>query len=500
LDVCHWRAASEKCRAGTHLALAARQWHTDLIRFLNLNSSAALRRPAAVDQPPDAVAAFIKAACAPRDDSHASGALEEADAILAAHPEVGGHDIHTAAILGDEPAVRRFLALDPASATAKGGPYDWDALTHLCFSRYLKLDRARSAGLVGAATALLDAGADANGGWWEPDHQPEPEWESVLYGAAGIAKHAELTQLLLDRGGDPNDGETPYHAPEGYDNEALKVLVRSGKLNDDSLATMLLRKADWHDADGVAWLLDEGVDPNRMTHWGKTAFHQSVGRDNSIDIITAFLQHGADPMLPDANGRSAGAIAARRGRGDVLGLLAARRMEFKLAGVEQLLAACARGDQDAARTLAASQPQLVTELLSDGGQFLGRFAGVGNARGVELLVELGVPVDALDPHGDGYFEIAPRSTALHVAAWRARHNVVGLLIERGADVNARDGHGRTPLMLAVRACVDSYWTDRRSPESVAALLAAGASAAHVAVPTGYDDADKLLIARRDLQP
>jgi hypothetical protein len=32
--------------------------------------------------------------------------------------------------------------------------------------------------------------------------------------------------------------------------------------------------------------------------------------------------------------------------------------------------------------------------------------------------------------GDGYFEIAKDSTALHVAAWRARHGTVKLLIER----------------------------------------------------------------------
>ena len=33
------------------------------------------------------------------------------------------------------------------------------------------------------------------------------------------------------------------------------------------LATMLLRKADWHDTDGIAFLLERGADPNRMTRW-----------------------------------------------------------------------------------------------------------------------------------------------------------------------------------------------------------------------------------------
>src|SRR5437868_4206914 len=156
------------------------------------------------------------------------GSLERAEAILAAHPELASSDIHTAAILGDAAAVRRFLELDPGNVTAKGGPRGWDALTHLCFSRYLRLDRARSDGFVRAAEALLDAGADPNTGFYSEEHLPEPQFESVIYGAAGVAHHLELTRLLLDRGADPNDGETPYHAPEGFDNRAMQVLVESG--------------------------------------------------------------------------------------------------------------------------------------------------------------------------------------------------------------------------------------------------------------------------------
>src|SRR5207247_999178 len=118
--------------------------------------------------------------------------------------------------------------------------------------------RARWEGFGRAAQALLDAGANANTGWYETNHQPSPEWESALYGAAGVAHHAELTGLLLERGADPNDEETPYHAPEGHDNDALKVLVESGKLNADSLGMMLLRKTDWHDYAGIKWLLARG--------------------------------------------------------------------------------------------------------------------------------------------------------------------------------------------------------------------------------------------------
>ena len=241
-----------------------------------------------MEQEPNPLADFIVAACVPREGGHGSGTLERPEAVLAAHPEIATSSIYTAAILGDDGSVRRFLSLDPANATGKGGPHGWDALTHLCFSKYLRLDRARSDGFVRAAKALLDAGASANTGFYETNHQPEPEFESAIYGAAGVAHHAELTRLLLERGADPNDGETPYHTPESYVNGALQVLVESGKLSQDSLATMLHRKHDWHDYSGVQYLLEHGADPNRVTRWHRTALQQAILRDNAIEIIQAY--------------------------------------------------------------------------------------------------------------------------------------------------------------------------------------------------------------------
>ena len=447
------------------------------------------------------LASFIDAACVPLDASHASGSLERAEVIRATHPDLASGSIHAAAVLGDDVAVRRFLALDPAHARAKAGPRDWDALTHLCFSRYLRLDEARSDGFVRAAAALLDAGADPNTGWTEPRHTPEPVSESALYGAAGVAHHAGLTRLLLDRGANPNDEETPYHAPETRDNAALKVLVASGKLSEKSLATMLIRKTDWHDYDGVRLLLDSGVDPNRMTRWGKTALHSAILRDNELKIVELLLDHGADPTLvtthPDHSGRpvpgrSAMAMAARRGRGDLLDLFERRDIPVELLGVDRLIAMCARHDRSGVLEAATREPALRGELMADGGRLLAEFAGNGNTDGVRQLLDLGVDARARYELGDGYFDIPPHSLAIHVAAWRARHETVKLLIERGSPMDVPDDNGRTPLALAVRACVASYWTHRRSPESVEALLRAGASVEGVVFPSGYAEVDRLL--------
>lgn len=451
-------------------------------------------RMTAATATPDPVAAFLDAAVVPREGDHGSGTLDAAQAVLAAHPDLAAQSIHAAAALGDHEGVLAHLRREPGLATAKGGPRDWDALTHLCFSRYLRLDPARSEGFVQAATALLDACASANTGWFETAHQPQPMWESALYGAAGIAKHAGLTRLLLARGGDPNDGETPYHAPEGYDNAALRVLVESGKLSVDSLAWTLIRKADWHDTAGLRYLLEHDADPNRMTRWGVTALHQALRRDNALEAIVALLDHGADPSIAMPHeGRTGFALAARRGRGDVLAEFERRGISVELDAVDRLLAACARGDGPAVRSLVERGPQLVREVARHAGTLLAEFAGNGNTAGISRLLDLGAAVDARHG-GDGYFGVAQNSTALHVAAWRLRSTTVSLLLERGASIAARDGLGRTPLMLAVRACVDSYWTARRTPEIVGALLRAGASIEGVAFPSGYAEADALLAA------
>lgn len=426
--------------------------------------------------------AFIKAATW-------HGTLEPAEAMLAAHPEVASSDIHTAAILGDDTAVRRFLELDPWNATAKSDPYGGDALNYLCLSKYLRLDKTRSDGFARAAEALLDAGADPNSGFWTKGQHPE--FETALYGAAGVAHHAGMTRLLLERGADPNDGEAVYHSPETHDNAAMKLLVETGKITADNLSLMLIRKHDWHDYDGAKWLLEHGADPNLKRSRGWRPIHHALARDNAVEIIELLLDHGADPSLAE-DGLTAIARAAREGRSDVLELFEQRGIPIELHGVDRLIAACAMGDAVSAHSIADSEPLLVGEVLAMGGELLAKFAGTGNPRGVGQLLDLGVDVAAPFTEGDGYFDEPKNSLAIHVAAWRAQPAVVKLLIARGSPIDLPDANGRTPLGLAVRACVDSYWTEMRTPESVKALLEAGASVSGVAFPSGYAEVDELL--------
>lgn len=391
------------------------------------------------------------------------GALDEAEALLSEHPELAHHDIHTAAILGDHEGVREFLAKEKNNAIATSPPFGANPLTHLCLSKYLRLEKRPSADFVRTATLLLDADADPNGGFWTKGKFPE--YETPLYGAAGVAHHAGLTRLLLERGADPNDEEAVYHSPETYDNDAMKLLVETGKITENHLTLMLIRKHDWHDDDGVKYLLEKGASPNSTWGPGLSPVHQALRRGNGLDIITMLMDHGADPLIT-YDGLTVVARAARGGRGDVLALFKKRGFPVDLQGVDKLIAAAAMSEVSLARTIAAQAPELKEELLAIGGALLARFTSTDNAPGINVLLDLGIDVNTPFIEGDAYWGIPPGSLPIHVAAWMLHPASVSLLLERGATLHQPDANGSTPLMLAEKACADSYWKGRCSTELI----------------------------------
>jgi hypothetical protein len=100
-------------------------------------------------------------------------------------------------------------------------------------------------------------------------------------------------------------------------------------------------------------------------------------------------------LRSDRDGRSAIAIAARRGRGDALRLFEQRGTPFALYGVDRLIAACAKGDRQSIERLVASEPHLVEELIREGGTLLAELASNGNVDGLRCLLDLGVSPSAL---------------------------------------------------------------------------------------------------------
>jgi ankyrin repeat protein len=235
---------------------------------------------------------------------------------------------------------------------------------------------------------------------------------------------------------------------------------------------MLVRKLDWHDDEGVAWLLAHGADPNFLSHWGDRPLHHALSRGNPLAYFELLLDHGGDPTLPAKDGTTAYAAAARMARADVLDLFERRRFAVTLHGDDAFLEACARGDEAGARRVVAGDPSVVQRLQSQNSGLLVDFAGSGNTAAVRLMLDLGFDIGAKrsrPPWAEG-------ETALHVAAWRGHLAIVNLLIERGAPLEATHRSGATPLAVTLRALVEpSEWTPNEYSIDIAhALLNAGA--------------------------
>jgi ankyrin repeat protein len=353
-------------------------------------------------------------------------------------------------------------ALPAARVNRPIGPLRAAPLVHVAFSGLARLPAAQP-GLLAVLRWLLQAGADPDTRWASAG-SPEPL--PVLYGATAHAGSAAFVQALLDAGAEPNDNESLYHATEQADRGIVAALVAAGARWAGTNA--LFRQLDHDDLPGLQQALALGADPNELSpSIGQRPLQHAVLRGRALPFLQALHAAGADPAATDRLGLALAPYALRTGRRDVLEWLQALGVPgvAALSPAEQLVAACAAADGDAARAVLAAHPGLLQRLDRHALALLPEQAQRGERASVRVMLELGWPVAVKGPW---------EASALNQAAFRGDAAMVALLLRHGARWHETNGYGGDALGSCLHAGVNEPVPGGDYAEVLRLLLADGA--------------------------
>jgi ankyrin repeat protein len=385
------------------------------------------------------------------------GRRSRAEALLAARPEIA-RDPWAGLVLG-----RGWTG----DANVPGGPRGWAPVEYASHSCFAPVELLRQ---------LLARGAD-------PDASYENEYGtmSALYGAAGIVHHPGMTRALLEAGADPDDGESVYHAVAAQSTDCLALLLRHGARVSGTNA--LARALDEDHVEHVRLMLDAGGDPNE----GALLVH-AVRRGCGPDALALLAARGAELDRPggetwrgDVPLRTAYQHAVLRGRDDLASLLAGLGADTRLDPGDEAVAALARGRRPRAPLPQRPDPdgqEVVIMAALDGhldlvidvagpnfhgvvggspdGTLLHHAAWVGRPALVRRLLERGAdPVTASD---------AEFATPLAWAALASRyHELPGRDYVTVAELLAAAGNPVEPRFLDVADGPLAAWLEQREP-------------------------------------
>lgn len=157
---------------------------------------------------------------------------------------------------------------------------------------------------------LLDGGADVNALTTVGCAGESPLMTQLRFGTV------EGARFLLENGAEPNRGGLK-HTPSASMTEGLGLLVGHGWDINERVGgrTLLHHDANHGHGNRVRLLLDLGADPNLPDSEGRTALHLVCARGTGADTIRSLVEAGADLEARDHGGRTPQDYAASaRGR------------------------------------------------------------------------------------------------------------------------------------------------------------------------------------------
>lgn len=376
-----------------------------------------------------------------------SNDLRRARTLLDTDPSLAQEDPFLACAYGEPKVVQKTIQHDSGWVNRKGGVNDWEPLQYACFSRWLRADPERASRIVEVARILLQSGADPNAHHME-EFDGQPWRQCVIYGASGIANHAELTRLLLEAGADVNElkgspdsddpniswaTETLYHTAEFTDTRCLE-LVLAAKPHPKAVSYCLFRALDHENVRAVRLFLQAGADPNaRIPHiHNSTPLHFALLRGRSAPFFQMLIEAGADLSLMNDEGLTPYRMAVRYGRSDLFPLFQAN-VPGEATEEDRTLSDLMQGKP--MRGPVSIPKELVGEVL----------------RRKEYQTLDALSAAGADLNGDeGDFP------PLHGPAWSGDFAGVKAMVERGADIHRLNPYGGDALGATIHGSENCF--------------------------------------------
>ncbi|MDX2972386.1 ankyrin repeat domain-containing protein [Kribbella solani] len=333
---------------------------------------------------------------------------QSARALLDRFPDIARSNIYTQVVAGDLDGVRANLA----QSAVEGGPYRWEPLLYLTYSR---LDAPNQ---LEIARLLLANGADPNAGYlWQGLPSPFTALTGVFGRGEGDQPphrdRVELARLLLDAGADANDSQAMYNCgpgcPPPYDDVHLELLLEYGLGRGDG--------GPWHERMTTAHPTPQQLLEDELL------FASSAGLLHRVELV---LAQGTDPegvgtKHPVFGGDRPYELAAIQGHTEIAELLRARGA-VPLDQLHEVYAAAMRGETTEV------EPELAARAVARRPDLPVRAAEIGRTEALEPLQRLGFDL----------VQVCSGAAPIHRAALNGQLATVRKLIELGADPELRD--------------------------------------------------------------